>query len=154
MKIDGLDPANKGPQPVKPADKEAVSVSSFGNLYDELISKTGATDPSRGLTAPLPGAGIPFIAPPVSGQNPYTDSMVVDRIENLFTDLEMFKNALSNSDIPIERLSSLISEFLERKDEMASMIGRIPDEELRGVVSDALTIVIDLVNQYQAGYAA
>lgn len=152
MKIDGVDPA-KGPLPTKPAGKEAVSGASFGSLYDDLISKAGALNPSSS-SAPLPGAGVPFIAPPVLGLNPFTDSMTVDRMESLFTDLEMFKNSLANSDIPVDRLSSLVSEFAGRKDELAAMIGRIPDEELKSVVSDALTVVIDLVSQYHAGYAA
>lgn len=152
MKIDGIDPA-KSPLPGKVAGKEPVSGVSFDALYDNLISKPGASGPSTG-SAPLPGAGVPFIAPPVLGMSPYANSMAVDRMESLLTDLEMFKNALANSDIPVGRLSSLVSEFAGRKDEMAMMIGRTTDEELKSVVSEALGVVIDLVNQYHAGYAA
>ena len=60
MKIDGIDPTNKGPQPVKPTGKESVSGSSFGDLYNELISKTGALEPSSSSAALLPGVGVPF----------------------------------------------------------------------------------------------
>lgn len=153
MKIDGIDPI-KGTPSAKPVGKEPVSGSSFGNIYDNLVSKTGAAGPSSKAAALLPGAGVPFIAPPVLGVDPFTNLMAVDRIESLFTDLEMFKNALANSDMPVERLSSLVSEFAGRKDELAAMIGRIPDEELKSVVSDSLSVVINLVSQYHAGYAA
>jgi len=154
MKIDGIDPANKGLPSSKPVGKEPVSGASFASLYDNLISKTGASDPSSASASPLPGAGLPFMAPPVSGPDLFAGSMAVDRMESLFTDLEMFKNALANSDIPVDRLAPLVSEFVGRKDELAVMIGRVPDQELKSVVSDALTVVIDLVNQYHAGYTA
>ncbi|VAX22703.1 hypothetical protein MNBD_NITROSPINAE04-1382 [hydrothermal vent metagenome] len=153
MKIDGIDPANKGLPSIKPVGKEPVSGASFASLYNNLISKTGASDPSSTSAPPLPGAGLPFMAPPV-GPDSFSGSMAVDRMESLFTDLEMFKNALANSDIPVDRLAPLVSEFVGRKNELAVMIGRIPDQELKSVVSDALTVVIDLVNQYHAGYTA
>jgi len=153
MKIDGIDPG-KGLPSAKPVGKESVSGASFWTLYDNLISKPGLPDQSSTSAPPLPGVTLPFMAPPVSGQDLFTGSMATDRMESLFTDLEMFKNALANSDIPVDRLAPLVSEFVGRKDELAVMIGRIPDQELKSVVSEALSVVIDLVNQYHAGYTS
>lgn len=152
MKIDGIDPV-KGTPP-KPKVTEPVPGSSFGDLYDSLVSKSGATDSLSKTGALLPNAGVPFLAPPVSLMSPIPYSMAIGTMESLFTDLDMFKSALANSDIPLDRLSNMVSELVDRKDELAGMIGRVPDEELKGVLSDALALLIDLVNQYHAGYAA
>lgn len=154
MKIDGIDPA--GGQPKKTGGAQKTRSDIFQDLLDSLSSAKGPDAPVSKTPAPLPGAGMPFIVPPVSGasQPPIPVNDAVASMDGLLTDLDMFKNALANNDVPLERLSSLVSTLVERKDELAVMIGRVQDEDLKGVLSEALGLVMDLVDQYHAGYAA
>jgi len=151
MKIDGIDPT-RGSIP-KPAASRNVSDYSFGKLLDGLVSGAEKNNaiPARGM---LPGAGVPFIPPPITGSEYLSPINAVDGVENLLTDLDMFRNALSNKDIPLDRLSSLVSGLADRKDDLARRIGKIDDEQLKAILSNALELVIGLVNEYKAGYTA
>lgn len=154
MKIDGIDPT--GGQQKKTGGVQKTKSDIFQDILDSLSGSKQPGAPASKTSAPLPGSGMPFIVPPVSSAAsapiPATDA--VSSMDGLLTDLDMFKNALANNDVPLERLSSLVSTLVERKDELATMIGRVEDEDLKGMLSEALGLVIDLVDQYHAGYAA
>ncbi len=152
MKIDGIDPAKGSPS--KPKETNPASGASFSDIFDNAVSKNAPAGSVSKAGIPLPGAGVAFVTPPFLQIGPVSGSMAIGKVESLITDLDMFKSALANSDIPIDRLSTLVSTLIERKDELAVMIGRVPDEELKGVLSEALNLVIDLVNQYHLGYAS
>jgi len=152
MKIDGLDPI-QGPERL-PGKPGKVSDYSFSALFDQLVSGHGAPRNAASSGQVYPGAGVPFIPPPVSGAGDFSSGMAVEGVERLLTDLDMFRNVLANSQVPVERLSTLVDELLVRKDELASMIGRIEDEDLKAVLGEALSVVIDLVDRHYSGYPA
>ncbi len=149
MKIDGLGPIEGRPVD-KPGANKPVKGPSFREVLDGLapsgsVSKAGPTGAvSR----------IPSVQPlPIAGSA--TSRMeIVGNIDGILIDLDMFRNALENDDIPLERLNPLARELAAKKDDLASLLGSAPDEELKSVVSSALNLVISQMNQYHAGYAA
>lgn len=148
MKIEGVNPAAGGAS--KPDPLKKSTGASFGELLDSLTQK-GAASPAKTGALP-PGAGIPFIMPP-SASN-VTASNAMSLADKLLTDLDMYQNALSNEAIPLSRLEPLVGELVARKDDLAAMIRDLPDEELRGILSDTLAVVMDMASRHHAGYAA
>ncbi|MBI5815339.1 MAG: hypothetical protein HZB29_06970 [Nitrospinae bacterium] len=155
MKIDGLDPLKNLTKTGSAKPSEPVSGQSFMDVLSGLTSKeTGQTSAPSSMGAPIPLSGVPFIAPVSSDLSAIDASSLMNSLDSVLSDLSMFKNALGNNQIPLERLKPLMDELLARKDELVGFIGKIDDKELKSIVSDALNLVMDQANQYQASYAA
>lgn len=159
MKIDGQDPTKniQAPGGVK---KPASAGQSANGLFldalkqasENISGKQGGAQPSMASAlGPLPSSS--FI-PLMSGTGDQASSDMVGKLDGLFSDLSMFKNALGNTSIPMERLAPLARELISRKDEIAGMIGGISDEKLKGIASDALQLTLDHISSYYAGQAA
>jgi len=149
MKIDGLDPT-EGKPVGKPKSIEPVKGPAFHELLDSF-AKQGQT--AKTGSAP-PISSIPFIQPPVLTGTDSARLDIVKRIDNILTDLDMFGNALGNMDVSLERLQPLADELADRKDELASWLNSVSDDELKGLISNTIELVIDQMNRYHAGYAA
>ncbi|VAX20843.1 hypothetical protein MNBD_NITROSPINAE02-1449 [hydrothermal vent metagenome] len=152
MKIDGLGPIEGRPVG-QPGANKPVKGPSFHEVLDG-ITQPGSTKQAgkAGQSGPVPLA--PFIQPLPISSSTASQRDAIGSIDNILTDLDMFRNALANDDIPLERLEPLARELAARKDDLASLLGSAPDEELKGIVSSALELVINQMNQYHAGYAA
>jgi hypothetical protein len=159
MKIDGQDPT-KNIQAPGGAKKTASAGLSADGLFldalkqaaDNLTAKPGgASQPLASGLGPLASSSfIPFM----SGTADPASSAMVGKLDGLFNDLSMFKNALGNTSIPMDRLAPLARELVARKDEIAGMIGGIGDEKLKGIATDALRLTLDHISSYYAGQAA
>jgi len=159
MKINGQDPS-KNVQAPGGVKKTASAGQSADGLFldalkqaaDNLSAKPGgAQQPLASGLGPLSSSSfIPFL----SGALDQSSSDMAGKLDGLFNDLSMFKNALGNTSIPMDRLAPLARELISRKDEIAGMIGGIGDEKLKGIATDALKLTLDHIISYYAGQAA
>ncbi|MBI4666594.1 MAG: hypothetical protein HY751_09320 [Nitrospinae bacterium] len=155
MKINGFDPSQNAPGPKKAAGAESKPSQSFLEVLNGMTSGTEASAGKTSTPGILPTSQVPFIAPPVGDfSTTGSASGVLNQVDGLLTDLSMFKNALGNLDIPMERLAPLAKELSSKKDELAGMIGSMSDGELKKLVTDALDLVMGQIDQYYTGYAA
>jgi len=154
MRIDGLDPLKKSQQAQPGKGPEPVSGQSFLELLSGLADKpqTGASQASP-AAASMPVSTVPFLAP-VADLSGVDTSQVMSGLDGVLTDLSMFKNALGNSNIPMERLKPIVDTLVAHKDELAGFLGKMPEGELKSLVSDTLKLLMEQVGQYQTGYAA
>jgi len=150
MKIDGLDPLKNKPSG-KSRETESVQGGSFKDILDNLAAKARSSAQTAGTGPAAPVSQVPFIA---SADGGVSESAAIGRLEGLLTDLSMFSNALGNEAVPIERLSPMIDELAARRDELAAMIGKMPDGELKNIAGQTLSLLIEQVSIYHAGYAA
>ncbi|MGK7344687.1 MAG: hypothetical protein ACNS63_02625 [Candidatus Nitrospinota bacterium M3_3B_026] len=148
MKIDGLDPLKNRPGG-KPEKTEPVRGEPFEKVLKKVSGEAGKTSAPRGPAGPAPVTPL-FL----SGESGARLRETAGRLEDLLTDLSMFANALGDMNLPVERLNPMVDELEERKEEIALMIGELPDGELKDIASEALSILIEQVSFYHAGYAA
>jgi len=159
MKIDGQDPLKniQTPGGVKKTTSAGQSadglfMDALKQAADNLSAKPGgASQPLASALGPV--ASSSFI-PLMSGALDQSSSAMVGKLDGLFNDLSMFRNALGNTSIPMDRLAPLARELVARKDEIAGMIGGIGDEKLKGLATDALKLTLDHISSYYAGQAA
>lgn len=159
MKINGQDPSKniQAPGGVKKTPSagqspDSLFLDALKQASENISAKQGdIKQPSVSGLGPLASSSfLPFI----SGAADAASSAMVGKLDGLLGDLEMFKNALGNTSIPMERLAPLARELVSRKDEIAGMIGGIGDEKLKGLASDALKLTLDQISSYYAGQAA
>ncbi len=150
MRIDGVDPLLN-----KEVKKTQGGASSTGESFADMLgSVTGNAQSTSAASTSSAGpiSSVPFLVPPAA-ESAFDSSAAVSDLESLLGDLGMLKNSLKNSDIPVEQLQPLIDKLIEHKDDLASYLGNTSDDELKSVISDAMSLVIDQVNQYNGGYA-
>lgn len=148
MKIDGLDPLKNRPGQ-GPGKAEPARGSSFEEALKEASGKTEKTAAPRRAAGPAP------VAPLFISEDRGADlKSAVGRLEDLLTDLSMFANALGDMNLPVEKLNPMVDELEERKEELALMIGKLPEGDLKNIASEALSILIEQVSFYHAGYVA
>ncbi len=149
MKTDGINPLDSGPlKKTRPAEKTGQT-SSFDKVFKNTLkseepSKIGA----MGGAAPLPEMRLFGLGSATGSKE------LLNTIEKTLTDLDMFGSALGNNDISLKRLKPLINELLARKDELAELMEKTTDQNLKSATKDVLSIIIDQANQYETGYAA
>ena len=159
MKINGQEPAKNTQaagnvkKTTSPAGQSADSLflDALKQATDNLSANKGDTQQAF-ATGVGPLASTSFIPPGVMGDQ--ASSSMVGKLDTLFNNLAIFKNALGNTDIPAERLAPLARELSSHKDEIAGLLAGIGDEKLKGIASDALKLTIEHINSYYAGYAA
>ena len=158
MKINGQEPSKNIQAPgnvnkATPAGQSADSLfldalkQAAGNLSTQ---KGAAQQPFASGLGPL--ASTSFIPPALMADQ--GASAMTGKLDDLLNNLSIFKNALGNASIPMERLEPLARELISRKDEIAGLLGGIGDEKLKGVASDAMRLVLEQISGYYAGYAA
>lgn len=147
MKIDGVDPL-KNRLVEKSKESKPASGESFKEILEGLSGAEKALDASKpsGLS---PVSKVPFITPQPGA---LSEEAVINRLEGILTDFSMFANALKNEDMPIERLAPIVEELTERKDELAQMVGSMPEGELKDLASEALSTLIEHLSMYHTGY--
>lgn len=153
MKIDGFDPTKNipGAKTGKTADSAS---GAFMNMLDGMMAGGENSGAAKAAGAAGPLFNSPFIVPMMAAElSKATSGATVNTLDNALTDLSMFKNALSNNDIPLARLAPIVSKLSTHRDEIAGMINKIPDEELRSTATDTLSLLISQINQYHLGYA-
>lgn len=160
MKINGQEPSKNIQAPGNVKKTPGSAGQSADSLFlDALKQAAGALSTQKGgaqqpfATGVGPLASAPFI-PLMPGAGIEVDSAMAGKLDDLFNNLTLFKNALGNTSIPMERLEPLARELVSRKDEIAGLLGGVGDEELKGVASDAMRLVLEQVSGYYAGYAA
>ncbi len=148
MKIDGPDPIGKG-TPEKPGSSEPIKGPSFGEVLRNVAKHGDSQAQGVGASAPLPEVFLSRFqeTPGIS------TSQIVNRLDDTLTDLQMLGTVLGVTDVPLERLDSFVDDLSKNKDEIALMIGKIPDDELKSLASETLALVIEQINSYHAGYA-
>lgn len=159
MKINGQEPSKNiqapgGAKKTAPAGQspDGLFLNALKQASENILAKTGNTQqPLASALGPL--ASTSFI-PLMSGAGDQASSDMVGKLDGLFNDLSMFKNALGNTSIPMERLAPLARELISRKDEIAGLLGGIGDEKLKGIASDALKLTLDQISAYYSGQAA
>jgi hypothetical protein len=156
MKIDGLDPSKniQTPGSVKKTTgpAEGLFLDALKQAADNLTANAGGTQQvSKSGVGPI--SSSPFIFPG-SGSLDQASMDMIGKLDSLFNDLSMFKNALGNTAIPLDRLAPLARELSSRKEEIADMLSNMSDAELKNVATDALKVAIEHINGYHAGYAA
>lgn len=159
MKINGQDPSNNIQAPGGVKKTAPAGQSADGLFLDALKQASGEISAKKGdsqqplLSGLGPLASTSFI-PFMSEALDQASSDMVGKLDGLFNDLSIFKNALGNTAIPMERLAPLARELISRKDEIAGMLGGIDDEKLKGIASDALRLTLDHISAYYSGQAA
>jgi len=153
MKIDGVDPLKNIPGSPKPPASQPVSGPSFADLLQQA---TGAATPTATpkTTATGPVSPTPFLMPVESANAAPARDDIFKSLDGLMTDLDMLQNALGNNDVPLGRMAPLMDALVARKDDISQVVNNVEDPELRALLSDALSLVIDQVDQYQSGYSA
>lgn len=161
MKINGQEPSKNIQAPgvtkktASPAGQSAdgLFLEALKQASENLSAQKGPTQQSS-VTGLGPLASTSFI-PALSGlMGDQASSAMIGKLDGLFNDLTMFKNALGNTAIPMERLAPLARELSSRKDEIAGLLAGISDGNLKGIASDALKLTIEQINGYYAGYTA
>jgi len=150
MKIDGLDPTKPNP-PEKQKSAQSSPGESFGKILSELEGAGGPAKPREGAPS-APVSSVPFITPPVVESS--ASAELIGSLEKTLTDLSIFANALGNTGLPLERLDPIVDELAVRKDELASMLKTSSDDEIKGIVTDVLAVLLENMADYSRGYAA
>lgn len=161
MKINGQEPAKNTQAPgnikktASPAGQSAdgLFLDALKQASENLSAQKGATQqPFATGLGPLASTQFIPLLSGVMGDQASSDMM--GKLDGLFNDLAMFKNALGNTAIPTERLAPLARELVSRKDEIAGLLAGIGDENLKGIATDALKLTIEQISGYYAGYTA
>jgi len=146
MKIDGTrPPGSSGDIPRKKSAKTPGGGESFKSVLNEV---------SRGQTE-KPGAvqPPPPVVPPrsVGRVGGAVETRAVERLDTALADLELYRNALANADIPKSRLSDMADLLAERKDELVSLLPHVSDPEVRDLITGTAALIIDENTRYHAG---
>jgi hypothetical protein len=159
MKINGQEPSKNIQAPGnvnKTANPAGQSADSL--FLDALKQAAGNLSTPKGTTQQPFATGLGPLAstfiPIMSGVGDQAGPDAVGKLDGLLNNLAIFKNALGNTSIPMERLEPLARELISRKDEITGLLGGIGDEKLKGVASDTLKLVIEQISGYYAGYTA
>ncbi len=149
MRIDGIEPLKNTPG-VDPAKKSgATGGSSFADMLSGAMGGAKA-----GSTANVGGAGpvssVPFIVPPVAAGGPSLDAQATGLLDSFLSDMDMLQNGLANEELPMDQLQGIIDTLASRKDELAAMIGKMPEGDLKNLLTDGLTMGLDQLAQYYA----
>jgi hypothetical protein len=137
MKINGLTPAGKGGEQGKKT--EQATGPSFGSFLQDAL-KTGA--PSQAQPVPMPFSASPIS--PVNGLDPVkqAEQLAASMVETTLSDLEIYQNSLSNPVIPASRLQPMAQSLMNSKDNLVSMLSKINDKSLKGIVSQTAGLII------------
>lgn len=160
MKINGQEPLKNTQAPGNVKKTPGSAGQSADSLFlDALKQAAGNISSQKGVAQQPFASGLgPLVSTPflplMSGAGMEVDSAMAGKLDGLFNSLTLFKNALGNTAIPMERLEPLARELVSRKDEIAGLLGGIGDEKLKGVASDAMKLVLEQISGYYAGYAA
>lgn len=148
MKIEGFDPTDG--KVGKQNSVEPVKGPAFKEVLDNLTSKNSVEKSSS--TSHI--SQVPFIHPPVNDFLKVSSAEIVGGVEDILLNLEMFSNSLGNNNVPLARLEPLVDELTEQKDDLAAWLGQTTDEELKSMVSETLSLLIEQLNLFQTRYAA
>ena len=64
-------------------------------------------------------------------------------METALSDLEFYVNTLANNDVPLARLTPMSDALMKRKDELVSMLPYIDDTEMRDLITQTATLIIN-----------
>lgn len=153
MKIDGAYPVGGAGDS---SGKEKVDKVEGSSFHEILKSVSG--DGAKGLGSKnVKGA---FALPENPIITPYNSSdkssapLIADSVDNILTDLEMFKNLLGNSDVPVERLNDFMREISVKKDAIVDGANLAGDDDLKSLASDLASVVNESISQFYSGYGA
>ncbi|MBF0170035.1 MAG: hypothetical protein HQK87_02925 [Nitrospinae bacterium] len=149
MRIDGLDPLKGTPA----ADPAKRSQPAGGPSFADLLSGAmggGAAGSAGAVGGAGPVSSVPFIIPPVSASGPSLNQQASGLLESFFSDMDMLQNGLSNEELPMDQLQGIIDTLTSRKDELAAMIGKMPEGEMKNILTEGLTLGLDQLTQYYA----
>lgn len=136
MKIDGVGPAGKGagePKKVNPDPK--------GSAFETVLKETMAHKSVK--VAPVSG---PVSVMPLQSAMPVGSSMqseALSQLEALLGDIDLYRNTLANSDVPLSRLEPMTDSLMGKKDNLVSLLAHVDDPEIRDLITQTAALVIN-----------
>ncbi len=137
MKIDGT--GKIGPSGEIPEKKkgEKATGDSFASHLDNAM--TGKPEKSSAVGPPMPVSSLR----PVGKVGAAFTTKAINQLESMLGDLDIYKNSLANIDIPEDQLKPLGDALMKKKDNLVSLLKMVDDPELKAMITDAVTIVLN-----------
>lgn len=124
---------------IQPPDKKGTKTTgkSFGSLLKETASKPAQKSSTVSGPRPVaPAMQTGEVGKPLRAK-------AVRQMETALNDLEFYINTLANNDVPLARLTPMSDALMARKDELVSMLPHIDDTEMRELITQTATLIIN-----------
>lgn len=136
MKIKGPGPTGNG---LQPPNKKGPKTT--GKSFDSVLKESSAKPAQKSATVSGPHPVAP--AQQVGGVGKPLRAKAVRQVETALNDLEFYINTLANNDVPLARLAPMSDALMNRKDELVSMLPHIDDAEIRELITQTATLIIN-----------
>ncbi len=136
MKIKGPGPTGNG---IQPPDKKGPKTT--GKTFDSVLKETVSIPPQKSSTVSTPHPVAPVRQTGEVGKPLHAKA--VRQVETALSDLEFYVNTLANNDVPLARLAPMSDALMNRKDELVSMLPYIDDTEMRDLITQTATLIIN-----------
>jgi len=137
MKIDGSGKVG-GNGEVTGKKQEKVTDGSFGShLKEAMASKT---DKAEAINAPFPIQQTQAVT--ATSTNPI-EQKAVGQIESLLQDLDIYKNSLTNENIPKSRLREASDSLMKQNSELVSLMKMVDNPKLKEIISQTASVVLN-----------
>ena len=148
MKIDGNNDIARSAIPEKSTPKNITSDTEFKDILKASVERSEQKS-ARIQTAPPPNhAAAIHVSPP----SPATNSITIDRVDNLLNLLDQYRNQLADPTVTLRRIEPLLNTITKEKDQLASALERLPDEDaLKDIVHRTLITASLEVIRYSRG---
>ena len=143
MKIDGTGLIG-GSGEVPGKKNEKVSGASFGSVLDNAIGKDSSTVSNTAGAMP-----VSTVRPVTNVGGPFK-AMAVEKIDVMLDDMEIYKNSLSNSEVPAGHLRPMADELKQKKEELVSLLKVVDDPQLRDIMIATAALVTDEDSRYHS----
>ncbi len=136
MKIKGVGPTGGGIQPPNKKGPKTTD-KSFASVLKETSTKPAQKSSTVSTPHPVtPAQQTGDVGKPLRAK-------AIRQVETALSDLEFYINTLSNNDVPLARLTPMSDALMERKDDLVSMLPHIDDAEMREIITQTATLIIN-----------
>ena len=148
MKINGSDEIIKSGYTDKPVRKEQALNDDFKNILKASVERTAqhqAKTQSPALMQPI--SAIKF--QPLS---PETNSITIDRLDNLLNLLDNYQKQLADPQVSLRRIEPLMNTIEKEKEQLSSVLDSLASEDgLKDIVNRTLITASLEVIKYNRG---